>query len=412
MLAIAQALIHRGHDVHWYGGKAFQRRIEATGAQFVPMEQGLDYSVPENVPPAWIEQRQASKGLAKLKLDLKHFFIGAAIGYTQDLQKCLKQFPVDVVLVDSFFIAASWLQELGGPIWAQLGVSVLSLPSRDLAPFGMALPPSRSPLGRLRNGIFQQLFRRVIFRDIQVYLNEARQQLSLPPTSQHFFEILSPDLYLANVTQGFEYPRSDLPPQVQLIGPLQSQSFKEFTPPIWWDDMLQAKTVVLVTQGTVALNPEDLIIPTLGAIANQPDLLVVVTTGKTVSDSLSNIAIPSNARVEQFIPFDALLPHVDIMITNGGYNGVQMALAQGIPLIVSGHSEDKPEVCARVAWCGVGIHLKGKPPKAKQILKAIQDILVEPQYRRNAQRLQAEIQHCRPAEQAVTQLEALATKPS
>ena len=36
------------------------------------------------------------------------------------------------------------------------------------------------------------------------------------------------------------------------------------------------------------------------------------------------------------------------MLTNGGYGGVQYALAHGVPLVVAGDTEDKPEVAARV----------------------------------------------------------------
>jgi hypothetical protein len=42
------------------------------------------------------------------------------------------------------------------------------------------------------------------------------------------------------------------------------------------------------------------------------------------------------------------------MVTNGGYGGVQQALANGVPLVVAGDSEDKPEVAARVRWSGTG----------------------------------------------------------
>ena len=66
---------------------------------------------------------------------------------------------------------------------------------------------------------------------------------------------------------------------------------------------------------------------------------------------------PTNVRLERFIPHDVLLPHVDVMVTNGGYGGVQQALAHGVPLVVAGDSEDKPEVAARVQWSGAGINL-------------------------------------------------------
>jgi hypothetical protein len=53
-----------------------------------------------------------------------------------------------------------------------------------------------------------------------------------------------------------------------------------------------------------------------------------------------------------------------VMVTNGGYGGVQMALSYGVPLVVAGASEDKPEVGARVAWSGAGLNLKtGKPSR-------------------------------------------------
>ena len=76
--------------------------------------------------------------------------------------------------------------------------------------------------------------------------------------------------------------------------------------------------------------------------------------------------LPANVRVERFIPHDRLLPHVDVMVTNGGYGGVQQALAHGVPLVVAGDSEDKPEVAARVHWSGAGVDLRtGRPSPAR-----------------------------------------------
>jgi UDP:flavonoid glycosyltransferase YjiC (YdhE family) len=59
------------------------------------------------------------------------------------------------------------------------------------------------------------------------------------------------------------------------------------------------------------------------------------------------------------------------MVTNGGFNGVQSALSHGVPLVCAGKTEEKPEVCARVAWAGVGIDLKTQRPKPDQIKQAI-----------------------------------------
>jgi hypothetical protein len=119
--------------------------------------------------------------------------------------------------------------------------------------------------------------------------------------------------------------------------------------------------------------------------------------------------LPSNARIEPFIPFGALLPHVNVMITNGGYGGVQFALAHGVPLVVAGTTEEKPEIAARVAWSGAGMNLKTKAPTADQIRAAVRDMLAKEGYRQNARRIQADYARHNAPEEAVALLERLAS---
>jgi MGT family glycosyltransferase len=406
MLPIAQTLVERGHEVVWYGGNLFRQRIFNTGAQFMPMYEGLDYSILENIPAQVSAQRTKLKGLAQLKFDLEYFFIKPALGNTKDLLNLLKQFSADALLADSFFIAAAWVNEIEGIPWAQLGVSALAFPSRDTAPFGLGLHPDSSSFGRFRNQFLYGLLRNVVFRSLYASINETRSQLSLGSTNTLLFDLISPYLYLAGTVPGFEYPRSDLPPQLHFVGLLLSQLTTEFTPPAWWNDIQQSTPVIHVTQGTVANNPKDLIIPTLQALANE-SVLIVVTTGQP-TEFLTAFSLPRNARVEQFIPYPYLLPYVDIMVTNGGYNGVQMALAHGIPLIASGKSEDKSEICARIDWRGVGVNLQTKTPKPNQVRQAVQQVLSNPIYRQNAQQLQIEIAQYHSADLAANLLETLA----
>jgi UDP:flavonoid glycosyltransferase YjiC (YdhE family) len=99
----------------------------------------------------------------------------------------------------------------------------------------------------------------------------------------------------------------------------------------------------------------------------------------------------ANARAEQFIPFDQLLPHVSVIVTNGGYGGIHYALAYGVPL-VAGDSEDKPEAAAAwVAWSGAGVNLRTGDPSEKQVARAVGWLLREPRYRDASQRLEREI---------------------
>ncbi len=82
----ARRLIESGHQVGCTG-IIFQPLAEATGARFVPMVNSLDCSDPQNVPEAWIKQRNSLRGLSQLKFDLRHFFIDAAIGQVKDYSK-------------------------------------------------------------------------------------------------------------------------------------------------------------------------------------------------------------------------------------------------------------------------------------------------------------------------------------
>jgi UDP:flavonoid glycosyltransferase YjiC (YdhE family) len=78
------------------------------------------------------------------------------------------------------------------------------------------------------------------------------------------------------------------------------------------------------------------------------------------------------------------------MVTNGGYGGVRQALAHGVPLVVAGTTEDKPEVAARVAYSGVGINLKTAAPAPEQVQAAVRRLLYDTRYRQRALALQAE----------------------
>jgi UDP:flavonoid glycosyltransferase YjiC (YdhE family) len=96
------------------------------------------------------------------------------------------------------------------------------------------------------------------------------------------------------------------------------------------------------------------------------------------------------------------------MITNGDYNGVQITLANGVPLVGAGMSEDKAEVNNRIAWSGVGINLKTATPSPEQIRAAVREILGNQKYRQKAKQIQIEMSFYNAPEMSVALLEQLA----
>ena len=404
LVPIARTLVERGHRVLWCTGADFREKVEATGAAFSVMADGGIFSEPETGP---LVDRLKLTGLAQMKYDMKHLFVDQAKAQIPDLRRHLAEFPAELVIADTLCLGPLFLSELDGPPCVICGMSILGLRSCDTAPFGTALPPDASPLGRVRNAILGAFAHTFLLRDLRTYTNRMRRELGLRPVSYPFFDLFLhvPALYLQPTAPSFEYPRSDLPEHVQFIGPLLPDPPADFTPSNWWGDLDTDRPVVLVTQGTVMTDPEQLIRPVLRALADE-QVLVVATTGGTPPDDVRADA-PPNARIEEFISYQHLLPKVDVMVTNAGYGGVQFALAHGVPLVVAGRTEEKPEVCARVAWSGAGIDLKTHTPTETQAREAVVRVLQEPGFRENARRIQSDMAQLDAPNEAADRIEAL-----
>lgn len=390
-LPLARELTARGHEVHWYTGAYYRDQVAATGAVHHPIRSAEDFGG-QSIGEAFPELL----GLTGVKMVTRAFqrvFIDNAPGMLRDCQEVLEAHPADAILSDPLCVCARWLQELGGPPWAALGETMLGTYSRDTAPFGPGLFPLRGPVGRLRNRVMNALHRRVLFAPVTRHYERARQAVGLAPLGLSFIDTFLGDyLYLQSTVPSFEYPRSDLPPHVHFIGPLLPEPNDDFMPPRWWPELAGSRKVVLLTQGTVATDPDQLLAPAIRALADEPALVIATTGGPTSAllDALGG-ALPANVRVERFVRYAQLMPHVDLLITNGGYGTVQQALAHGVPIVVAGATEDKPENAARIAWSGVGVRIKAHSPDPARLLAAVREALERPRYRLRARAIAAEM---------------------
>jgi UDP:flavonoid glycosyltransferase YjiC (YdhE family) len=159
-----------------------------------------------------------------------------------------------------------------------------------------------------------------------------------------------------------------------------------------------------VTQGTLAVDPEDLLKPAIAGLADS-DALVVCTTGGAPVSVLG--PLPANARGAAFLPYDLFLPSVDVVVTNGGWGGVLATLQAGVPLVVAGAALDKPEVARRVAWSGAGVNLRTGRPGARRVRDAVHAVLSGPTARRRAGVLAASLSRAGGANAAGRLLEGL-----
>lgn len=150
-----------------------------------------------------------------------------------------------------------------------------------------------------------------------------------------------------------------------------------------------------------------LIRPAIRALSSE-DLFIVVTTGSKPASEVGISPLPWNVRVERHIPYAHLVPHVDLLVTNGGYGSIQIALAHGVPVVAIGKTEEKPEIANRVQWSGIGVGLKVRIPSEAQIRKAVSRVLNTPTYAARAEALAHELSGLDAANVGADLLEELA----
>ena len=387
LLAVARHFVERGDDVRFLTGGRFAAAVTATGARHLPLPDEADYDDRQD----WNEvfpARTDLRGPRAVAFDIEHVFVRPGRAQHDAVMAAHVEEPVDVLLTDPAFAGGAFV--LGHsrderPPVVVCGVLPLMIASRDTAPYGMGITPMRGPVGRLRNRLLAAVAQRTVFASSTRVAEQVSRELFGRPLT---FPVLDWPRHAEAIAQftvpRFEYPRSDAPPTLHFVGPL-SATGSQAPLPDWWGDLDGSRPVVHVTQGTLANRDfSQLVVPTLEALADD-DVWVVVTAGGRPVDTLP--PLPANARGADYLPYDELLPRTDVVVTNGGYGGVQYALRHGVPLVVSGGQEDKPEVAGRVAWSGVGRRLRSERPSAAAVGAAVRAVLADPTYRANARRI-------------------------
>ena len=403
VIPISRTLVERGHQVVWMTGRAFKDKVEKTGAVLHPYPAAFD---PGNTSfyEFWPEGGKL-KGYAQAKWWIKNVFLNSAPFLVEAIQGLINNSRIDVLVGDTVTYGVYYTSELTKVPSAMVSLLPMMIVSRDAPLPGLGILPGK-------NGLIKALYRALHFvivhtiaRNVRDHANKVRHQLGLPsqksPVMEDHYHI--PSLVMQISTPAFEYPRSDQPSHLHFVGPILPEHFPDFLPPAWWPDLSGDSPVILVNQGTVANNLQDLVIPAIEAFKDEDVLLVTVPVSENALQK-----VPKNVRTEKFIPFNELLPHVDVMVTNGGYGGTQLALAHGVPLVVSGATEDKMEVAARVQWSGAGINLRKKQPSPSEIKNAVNKVFSNPTYRENAQRIQRDFAQYDAPKRAAELLELLA----
>ncbi|OAA43280.1 UDP-glucuronosyl/UDP-glucosyltransferase [Metarhizium rileyi] len=411
VLAVAKHLIEHGHAVAYLSTQAYREKIVSIGAEFLPAEwplAGLDAETGTTLQSMPI-------GVGRLAFLLIHIFYKNLVLRVEAVAAALeflrsREPGREIVIVEDILNMSAMPYRYGRPLPRgfdrmpkTVGISPVSLmlQSQDTAPFMLGLPPDASESGRMRNMALNELVNDGPMKPMIDVWKEAMRQCgcTVTPEGSPFnawfnaydatFMLCSPSL---------EYPISDLPRHVQFAGCLPRRGIDSHTKyPAWWSDVAdmdkagpQAKKIVFVSQGTVSTNWDELIVPTLAALAGRDDVLTVAALGLHGAELPRTFSVPANARVADYLPYDAVLPYARVFISNAGYGAFGHAVMNGVPAIFAGETEEKPEVAMRAEWAGFAYNLRTQTPSGEQIRQAVDAVLADDRYRVRARELRTE----------------------
>jgi MGT family glycosyltransferase len=352
-----EELRRRGHEV-----------VVRTLSSEVPLLRDVGFEA-QAIDPA-IERREiddwrARTPIGALQAGLRGFFDRARHD-GPDLLRAIEEEHPDALLVDINTWGAMAVAETIAMPWATWCPYFLPIPSRDAPPFGLGLPPARGALGRLRDRLLSPILLG-LYNHLAPELDAVRAELGAPPVRRIERAMDRAPLMLYMTAEPFEYPRTDWPGSVRLVGPGIWDPPAD--PPSWLDEL--DKPPVLVTCSTEFQNDGKLVRVALEALAGE-DVSVVATTAGVDPSSFSP---PANARIERFIAHGPVLKRATCVVCHGGMGITQKALASGVPVCVVPFGRDQFDVARHVEVAGAGTRLPASRLRPDRLRAAVREAM-------------------------------------
>jgi len=401
LTGLAVHLRELGHDVRWYVGGSYGDRVRKLGLHHYPFVRAQVINQ-ENLDQLFPQRRHIKTAPARTRFDINQLFLLRAPEYVSDIQDIHAEWPFDLIVYDLLCMGALFAQQVLGVKGVAVGVVPLAETDPMVAISGLGKQPAQHLVGRWIQRGLNYVVQHQVFKPCNELYHQLRAQYGLPPRTEFCFDSVYQlaDVVLQIGVPGLEYPRQRISPNIRFIGALLPHRSGTQKPFHAINRLKAYKRVVLVTQGTVERDVEKILVPTLEAYRQDQETLVIATTGGTRTAELRSRFPQENLIIEDFIDFNAIMPYVDVYVTNGGYGGAMLALQHQLPMVVAGIHEGKNEIAARLDYARVGIDLRTETPKPEQIRRAVEQILSDKRYRQQVQKLGEEFNQYAPCQLA------------
>lgn len=366
-LPLVRELTSRGHRVLYYDVEAFREKIEAAGAQFVPIDAYMP-PAPEDI------DRRAGKDFASL--------IEMAADLTLSLNERVAQDVAEhhpaCVVGDSVCIWGKLLARRHGlPFICSTTTFAFNDQSARLM--------KRKPGEVLRMLLGMPRMARKL-RQLREHGHDAPDVISLigndtkTPTIVYTSRLFQP----MSETFGDSYA---------FVGPSVMQRYPRRP---------HDRPLVYVSLGTVLNNAPDFYRSALQALSGM-DCDAILSIGDAV-DPAALGPVPGNVRIFPRVNQLEVLAGADVFLTHCGMNSVSESLLCGVPMVLFPQHGEENAVAIRCEQLGAGLRLKR--PSASCIRSALEAVLGDDRYRRAAQTVAEDFARCGGAAEAADFVEA------
>lgn len=386
-LAIAQQLIERGHEVAFYTGESARSAVEGEKCRFFGLRR-VNGELVDRIALSGEGILSAQNKPWRLLALYRQWLLDTVPDQVADIEEVLREWQPAAIVCDPTLWAPFLVlhEKLRIPVAVFSLIPACHLSGRDAPILGFPLPRAR--------GTWQRLGKAALRKSMEWLLAGTRRAASrmrrtygLSPLDRGVTDhAATMPLYLVPSSPEFDYQRTDLPASVRYVGPSLRPPGRTDSAPL--EGIPTDRPWIFVSEGTVHLDPKLLRCAAQG-LAGLP-LEVILATGKHRDADRLNLGprpLAPNIHVRSWVDLNSLLPRLSALINIGGPSTIMAALNESIPVVIAPFAWDHPETGFRIQESGAGIHIKPGDLTPRSLRAAVELILRDPSYRRNATRL-------------------------
>lgn len=357
MLPVAAELIRRGNIVRFYSFDEFEKKIRATGAEFISCDSFL---------PKLAKQEEA--GLKKVSAtEMTVQDIRVTLRMNDFLNKEFKSFQPDAVYTDSVCFWGklnAWKHQVPMVVststfaFNQMSSKYMKNSLKEIADLMFGLPKISRELKTLRSCGFQ-----------------VKNVLSLIQSDNGTDSVV----YTSKKFQPCSESFSD---HYAFVGP---SVFSNVLP-----EKKKEKPLVYISMGTVINDRADFYGKCIDALKSL-NINVMISCGNAVDPEKLG-SLPDNIRVYPYVDQPDVLSKADVFLTHCGMNSVSEGLYMAAPMILYPQTNEQNAVARRVIEIGAGIMLRDD--SCDGIRAAVQEILRHKAYGIAAAECSADFRAC------------------